>query len=244
MTNDQLIHTEKKLIEKITVKKLLWDIVHLFDVDRGVILTLRSIAIHPGETFERYLGKDRFVLTNPFRLVAILTAIATLLATQFEFMQQFMEGLANELYSEELTADPSALQYQDKIYSILYEYFNVVTFLCLPLMAFCTKGFYQKKGFNYGEHLVINAYVLAFTTLLFIASGLLFLFTSWASWIYFYTVTSLGFQVYAYVNSLADSVIGGTIKTLIVILIQYALFIVVFAALLVVYLIMNPALVP
>lgn len=241
MDQEKLLHTESKEIKPITIKYLITSVVDLFDIDRGFVYTIYSWFKNPKSSIELYLGRERFIFSNPFRILAVLVAISTLLATKFDLfaVSGFFQGMGGGVEMN----DEKSIEFQEKIYTFLLEYFNLITFSSLPLMAFSTKILFSKPRYNYAEHLVINAFILAITTLIFIVFVFVGLVSSLNLALQLYFIGAIIYQVFAYVHIFIGGWFKGIFKGLLAITLQYLLMSVFAIIGVLIYLLLNPDLI-
>ncbi len=175
-----------------------------FGWDNKYFVTLRSLIISPHILFKEYINGTRKRYVNPFAFFAIGAAITLLVFNQFsndylriseELNEKQMEAMnnvlvpnLNESLSENSTknTDPDKikkisseelkekqLELGNKIQKAILKYFNIVSFMLLPYYAFIAFLVFRKP-YNYGEHLIMNAYLqgitFLFTTIFFLIS--------------------------------------------------------------------------
>ncbi len=207
---------EKTDNERITLKKLVIEIfTRIFGWDNKYFLTIRTLILRPRNLFTEYIGGIRSRYAKPFGFFAIGAAIAVLVFSQFEeqylsLMTEMNKGqfeVMDEALVENFGDDPAVQaemrekqrqQYEMNIQvqKFILKYFNLFSFLLLPLytlVAFWVFG----KPYNYGEHLVINAYIQGVT---FLLSAIFFLTSIWVN-PHLYAISMLvmiGYYTYAY----------------------------------------------
>lgn len=179
----------KVVTERITIKSLIYGLLISLGWDNQIFVTLRDLIIKPQVVFEKYLNGTRKRYTNPFTLFAIGAALSVLflgfysdklinISTQASLrpaetiLDNYPEGDNTSELSKEQEALLENLQAINKsMVSFMFKYYNYLSFLLLPFYAIIALLIYGKPN-NYGEHLVINAYIQG---LLFFFGLLLFL---------------------------------------------------------------------
>lgn len=180
----------KVVTERISAKGLIINFINdYFGWDNRFLRTIKTLILQPEVLCKEYLNGVRRKYVAPFTFLAIATALAMLVFNQFseKYIElanmasdkqfELMEGQFDKLESvEEFQKQrKESLQLNTKIQSWILQYFNIFTFLMVPVYGFMAYLVYRKP-FNYGEHLVIVSYLQGFvflTSILFFIVGLL-----------------------------------------------------------------------
>lgn len=158
--NEEWEITETRTIRRITIKQWLRSIPEAFDLERGVVFTLRRLFVDPGAMTLDYLGRNRFHYVPSFRLLVLTTAFVLLLINSGTGLDPFMAGL-QEGGGEDL--DTATAQ---KIQNVFWQFFNLFLWLYLPFGATITYLFNRKKPFTFAEHLVFQSNLLSLGNIL------------------------------------------------------------------------------
>lgn len=168
--------------ERISVKGLFSSVLEAFGWDSRFFITLRDLLIRPHLIFSRYLNGTRKRYTNPFTFFAIGAALSVLVINfYFDEMLEIAKEASqhqNETFygpinnNAELDASTHSAEFREKVegfteklFVFQFKYYYYVSFLLLPiytLIAFWVFG----KPYNFGEHLVINAFIQGILLLL------------------------------------------------------------------------------
>lgn len=174
----------KVITNRITFKFLISEILTVIGIESLYFNTFKKMFLAPQDVLNEYLTGVRKRYVNPFAYLAVGAALSLLvfnffaddfIAIQASVNQENiaeLQKLANKDLSSisnisdvELqklkTQQQSAriqLQFQDKWMRLMLKYFNLITFLFLPIYALISKWTYRKPH-NYGEHIVMNAYL-------------------------------------------------------------------------------------
>lgn len=176
--------------ERITIKNLFSNLLISLGWDSNFFITLRLLLYKPQIVLKEYINGTRKKYTNPFTFFAISLAISLFVFNQYseQFIQmstttnlQQVEKMDNISFSDnseenkglEMLGYKNQAEFQKAIVKFQLKYYNLISFLYLPLFALMA-FFVFRKPYNYGEHLVINTYILTITTFL---SILLFVFS-------------------------------------------------------------------
>lgn len=140
----------------------LHNIVHNFmhgilHVDQGFFYTMKELTLRPGKTIRSYFEGKRVSYFNPF-------GYFFLIATIYVFISHFAEQpLFLDIKTEVNEANEQTEQVESFFRTIKYIFDNhySIIMLCLtPVTAFATSLFFRATRYNYGEHLILNLYIL------------------------------------------------------------------------------------
>jgi hypothetical protein len=121
---------------------LLHEVAHTFwHLEKGFLYTLKELATNPGTTQRKYLSGIRLRYQKPFPLFAICLTFYTL-----------------ALYFIYRNASSQSEQFFYK------HYFFIVQAAMLPFFALITYILFKSRDLYYAEALVMNVYLLGFTS--------------------------------------------------------------------------------
>jgi hypothetical protein len=139
---------------RLTLPHLLHEIPHaVFHVDRGLLPTLRGLALRPGRVINEYLDGRRARYFNPLTLMMIMAGLNTLLFSAFPLQ------LTGMIAGVGATAETQALQ---SGMALIYRYFALSMAALLPLMAAISWLCFLGRGRCFGEHLTLQAFIGGF----------------------------------------------------------------------------------
>ena len=200
---------------------------NVFGWDNKYFVTLRAVIVRPHIIFKEYIDGTRKKYMNPFAFFAVAAALTLLVFNQFadeyvalsnelnegqiELMDKAMHDDIEEMQKEkhikagEAIPDGAELAEEFKqeqlernaeIQKSILKYFNLFAFVLLPIYAFMAFLVFGKP-YNYGEHLVINAYTQGIT---FLITALFFLASLIISpkFYYFSMLVMVVFYTYVY----------------------------------------------
>lgn len=180
----------KIVVQRITFKQLFLEFfINVFGVDSKFFLTLRKIATHPDEVINEYLSGVRKRYVNPFAFLAVGAGLSLLV---FNYFADDFIAINNSIQSDQIkelkqkaeldlsslkNTDKKQLQklqiekntaqmqlkFMDGWMKFMLRYYNLLTFVFLLIYAILSKWTY-KKPHNFGEHVVINAFIYGFLT--------------------------------------------------------------------------------
>ena len=200
----------KIIRERITIKSLFSNVLIILGWDSNFFVTLRHLLYKPQIVFKEYINGTRKKYANPFAFFAISLAISLFVINQYseQFIQLSTMSNLQQVDENVLSSDnsnesnglkalgfKSQKEFNESIIEFQLKYYNLISFLSLPLFTLIA-FFVFRKPYNYGEHLVINTYILSMTTFLGI---LLFIFSLLTGINVLYYGTIMTFLYYSYV---------------------------------------------
>ena len=142
------------VVKRISLGHLLHEVTHTFwHLERGFLFTLKELAISPGTMQRRYLSGLRLHYQKPFSLFAI--------SATFGAFALFL--LSRNAPNETNT-------------SFYKHYFFIVQAAMLPFFALITYLLFKSRNLYYAEALVMNVYMLGFTSIFIVPINSLSLF--------------------------------------------------------------------
>lgn len=189
----------KVIKSRITFKLLIIELfTNVFGVDSKFFITLKKMFTQPQEVINEYLTGVRKRYVNPFAYLAVGAAISLITFNFFsdDFIRinsSFNKAQNEEMYKlanadstayiglnkEELTKFKAKqknaqvqVKFQKGMMDFMLNYFNLLAFLLLPIYALVSKLTYFKP-YNFGEHIVINAYLQGSTMYISVSAFLI-----------------------------------------------------------------------
>lgn len=153
---------QKIVAGRFTVKEILHNFFHTFThVDSGIIYLAKELFVRPGDVVKEYINGRRKVYFNPLQYLIILIAVGTFLAVNFNLFgpkinPDTIKGLTEQ--------ERWGLQFNN----FIYRYFNAILFLVVPVSALYSWLLFRKSGYNYAENLILNVFLAAQRTLMYI----------------------------------------------------------------------------
>ncbi len=146
----------KVIRNRITVKSLFYDFFErYFNLDNTFFKTLSHMIIKPQEVCGGYISGLRKKYLNPVSMLAIaLTASGFILFLMKKVAWDSID------FSSISYARTSADGGTEKIMSSTMEYSSLIYFFYIPIIAFASFVTFNKKGYNFPEHIVSAIYSL------------------------------------------------------------------------------------
>jgi uncharacterized membrane protein len=140
----------------------LWhDIQHgLMHFDKGILYSLKELFTHPGATIREYLDGKRVWHFKPLSMLVLLSTVYGLLYhffhigfDQSNFGKGFTGGFNQGGKSSPFKLDLVAIN------DWVATHYAFVALIQLPFFALASRIAFRKSGYNYVEHLVMNAFL-------------------------------------------------------------------------------------
>jgi hypothetical protein len=130
----------------------LWhDIQHgFFHFDNGIFYTAQQLFTRPGHSIREYIEGKRVRHFKPISLVILLATVYGLLSHSFH-MNVLSEIKITGIGNDEINAQ--------QIKEWIDSHYAWVTLATLPFYALATFIAFRKQGYNFMEHLVLNAFL-------------------------------------------------------------------------------------
>lgn len=152
-------------IERISTKTIAASLLAILNLERGIFYTIWELIKNPGAAMRRYLFTDRSGFIEPLKFLVLTIPVYLFISFTFfpdsGFLAGFESGLAN---SEDEVTNPEKNALTRNLISIFKEYANLLLLITVPLAAIFTRLIFRKYQLNFGEHLVINAFLYGFLT--------------------------------------------------------------------------------
>jgi len=143
---------QSAMTHRLNIKFLWHDIQHgLFHFDKGIIYSLKQLCTKPGITINEYMAGKRVGHFKPLSLVVVL-------ATVYGLLKHFF--VHNEELTGKVIINGSAVS--TATLNTIVEWVNshnaIMALIVIPFYALASFLAYREEGYNYAEHLVLNAY--------------------------------------------------------------------------------------
>ena len=236
--------------ERISLKRLGVDFFqNVFGWDNRFLMTIRSLLFSPDTILKEYIGGARKKYANPFAFLALAATIGLLsfgLMSDriIHFTQEMTEIQTKQMnemsitmlkslkkdskFDEQEFRDGLVAQNEQmgKQIKWMVTNYNYYMFLSLPLYALFAFIIYRKP-YNYGEHLVINSYIMGIIILLGLLNMVLSVFVSSSFYSLSFLVT-IFYYTYAYSKLYQHSIWDGLLRLFYFFLLIVGLFVGIF----------------
>lgn len=148
-------------LQRIDGAYLLGELRSILNFDKGILFTIREMAMRPGESINTFISEDRNRLVKPI-VFLILTSLVYTIAQQ---IFQFQDGYV--VINDENT---SAVKFISSWIASNYGYANVLMAL---FIAFWLKIMFRKQDKNYFEILILLCFIMGMGMLFFALFGII-----------------------------------------------------------------------
>lgn len=149
-------------VKRINVSNFLHDLSEsVFQINRGFFFTIKELFMRPRASLTGYLEGKRQNIVKPITHAFALSTIFFLLSQLTDgvtFLDDFIVGWENGELSKTTSAEIHARQLA--IFDWFARHYSYTILLMLPLYSLTSFLSFRKCGYNYLEHVVINAYLI------------------------------------------------------------------------------------
>lgn len=147
----------KRIDGKYVKDEIQYTVLH---TNKGFFYTCKQLLIRPGHATREFVEGNRVNHYKPLALVFLLAGISAFLS---HWVIDF-----HTVYQSSLEAKQAAQA--TKIAEGMMKYYSFILVSLIPVLSFFTWLIFKKWGYNYFEHIVINAFFTATLTLVSIAT--------------------------------------------------------------------------
>ena len=160
---------QKTSVERINFANFLKELSSsVFQINKGLFYTLKELFVRPGDSIRDYLSGKRKYHFKPIAYAFTLSTIYFLLSKSLEgqtYLDDALGGFLN--YDSEIPSNQLAT------IKWLSKHFAYIMLTCLPFYAFATFIAFWGSGFNYLEHIILNAYIIGQQAIFYAISSIL-----------------------------------------------------------------------
>lgn len=235
---------QKAKTKRITNRSVLEEVRRsLIHYDRGFAYTVIQLFRRPGHTVREFIEGKRVMHVKPVKFM--------LWATALNFLVFHLVGLDKDLIqalvaNQNAMGHPSQPAIQTQFSQYIFNHPSILMFLMIPNIAFFSWLFFRRRGYNYAEHFVLNAYLMGEVSMFGIALNPVSKYLGGINGAFFYLKIGLqsliwiGYMCWGYTQFFQPqkkwqgwaksilSILFGYLLLLLVISILVALFIIVF----------------
>ena len=213
-------------LPRITMSRIWKELLSQLNLEKGFIYTIRRFGFSPGKATNEYLYQDRSKLVPPMRYLFISVTISAIITIQFlmstDVMSDMVQGQMNGLTNME---EGPVKEYFEYFFhnnmAVNSKYFNILLLFSVPLSAAATTIVYKLRKYNYAEHLVINGYIYATSTAIYILAIPFTFFADLQNLALIITFLALPYSMFAFYQVFDDKKWKGIWKSLLAMLISF-----------------------
>jgi len=145
----------KRIDKKYLIDELQYSVIH---TNKGFFYSIKNIIKNPGKTARDFIDGDRINHYKPISLAFILSGISAFIS----YKVLGLNGIMKSYYIGKNVSDSLG----GDIIAFLTSYNSAIMLLLIPVISLFTKVAFRKWGQNYYEHIVMNAYIQNFFTII------------------------------------------------------------------------------
>ena len=140
-------------VAKINFGYLTSEVGEILMLEKGFFFTVKELLLRPGDNVRRFILKDRSRLLKPILFIVMTSLIYSLLNYYFPFEAK---------YNQTSTVE----NYETKINSWVMANYGYSNLMMGVFIAYFTKLFFRKSGYNIFEILILICYTMGMAMLL------------------------------------------------------------------------------
>lgn len=182
------------------------------DIEQGFFSSLRDLFIKPGHAIRNYLEGKRLNLAVPGKYLLLMGAVSTFLAVQLQIFEV-------PAISEYLMWLPMI----EGLFEFAAKYATLTNIIAIPVFAFFSWIVFRNKGYNYAENTILNIFITSQQLLmLIILVPILQGFNTMNSQLIgIYTIITVIYNVWVYIQFFKLRLVPGLLMSLISISLSY-----------------------
>jgi len=214
-------------LKRIDSRYIITEIRNLLYFEKGFFYTIKELLIRPGKSVREFISESRYRLVKPITFLLLSSLIYTILNIYLDIESNYTEALIGE--------NDAAFE----LYNLLMKNLGYLNLGVGIIVAFWTKIFFKKYGYNFFEILILLCFLLGIEMLISSFFGIIEGVTN-IQLMYFAWLVGFGYRIWAtgqffanksvnYFKAFLASVLGlfsffiiGTIFTTIALLIMQA----------------------
>ncbi len=160
--------------QRFNLKRIIQSIPDIFfDVEHGLLFSIIGLLKNPAVTISSFLKGDRARHYKPLKFLLFMCGLYALL-----FISYKINGSSNPQYEGVFKHETAV--FMDEMVN---QYQSIIHVIGLPVLSLITWLLFGTRRFYYGEHLVINAFVIGMIVFIQIVLFPLFLWKNGTSWV-------------------------------------------------------------
>ena len=226
---------QEKISKRLSVKSMLHDFFHSsFHWESAILNTIKELFFSPGKFISQYLEGKRKSYAKPVTFFILMLSVYVIIfhllsEDYFSYLNQALTGSkSDKIIFKNVT--PAELQH------MISNKMNYLMFILPPAFAFFYRIFFRKTKINFAEALAFSFYVIGFGLLI----SSLFTLTGYIDikLLNFRFLLTYAYYVYAMVQFSQSKIYLGILKSILSLLLTYAIFIIFVTVIILAYLIL------
>lgn len=141
-------------------KQYIWEEIQytILHTNKGFLYSVKNIIKNPGKTARGFIDGNRVNHYKPILLTFVLSGISAFISYRIIGLKEIMSDFSSKQHMNS--------KFMNDYMSFTSSYNSILMLLLIPFFAIITKFAFRKWEQNYYEHIVMNAYILSFYTLI------------------------------------------------------------------------------
>ncbi len=193
---------QRQITQRWSVPVLSQQFIHqLTNIEKGFLFTVKALFVFPGKMMRDYWQGKTVIYYNPFRYLLIWTTINLLISFWLGIDDMLQAAL--QPASLEASVGVERLQSADQQFD---SWMNFLVLLLIPVISWVTLLLFKKKGYNYAEHLIMNAFIFGQQALLSTFTQFIFYFFPilFSAYFGFYFLLGLLYNTYVFTKTFRE----------------------------------------
>lgn len=148
-------------LKRVDSHYIIHEIEHILHFEKGILYTIRELIIRPGKNVRHFLSENRSRLVKPIIFLIVASLIYSLINHFFHIEEEYMSFDGDE-------ASTTAA-----IFAWVQAHYGYANIIMGVFIAWWTKLFFRKYGYNIFEILILLCFVMGVGMLLFAVFALL-----------------------------------------------------------------------
>ncbi len=146
---------------RFTLKGFFGVVGNALNIERGFLHTMLWLFYNPGRVINDYLKGKTKSYYNPLNYILIIAGIYAFLILSLNILDQSIKTTNELIGTDAAQASPEVLELQKRWIEFIKSYVNFIPVLMVPFTSIFSKWYYFKRNLYYGEHLIINTFIIA-----------------------------------------------------------------------------------
>lgn len=146
----------KRIDRKYITDELQYSVLHM---NGGFMYSVKNLLKNPGKTARDFVEGNRVKHYKPILLAFVLSGISAFISYKIIGLDKIM----NKLYEDANQNSP----FMNDMMSFMASYNSLIMLALIPLFAVFTRLAFKSWGQNYYEHMVMNAFIVSYYTLIY-----------------------------------------------------------------------------
>lgn len=148
-------------LKRVDSHYIIHEIEHVLHFEKGILYTIRELILRPGQTVRHFLSENRSRLVKPIIFLIVASLIYSLVNHFFHIEEEYMSFDGDEASATGV------------IFAWVQAHYGYANMIMGVFIAWWTKIFFRKYGYNIFEILILLCFVMGIGMLLFAVFALL-----------------------------------------------------------------------